>query len=278
MAKYRPHIGKKVKKRLIKEAGNKCANPGCPNIRIAIHHIKEWAIYQTHDEKHMIAVCQSCHDAIHNGNLKIDDETLYRWKGLKRNTEVSNTHLYVEASNEMKLMCGSICFKAPLRTRILRISPKNALGFKIVNDEHIVLDLIITDLNKNEVIKVVENYIKYKYNDSVEYKQRAGKVNVTAPLNSSFITDIICQKVKTIEPSFGEGGVITLLDIEVIKPGLIKIEGIWLENDIGYVITKNALIVIPPNLPKPLAFEGCGEQTVIESTFDVGFGSIFETA
>jgi len=36
-----------LKKLLIEEAGYKCANPGCSNRLIEIHHIKEWSIYHT---------------------------------------------------------------------------------------------------------------------------------------------------------------------------------------------------------------------------------------
>lgn len=62
----------------------KCANPRCNNYRTHIYHIKEWSVYKTHDSEHMIAVCLSCHDGIHYRKLKIDDETIYRWKSIKK--------------------------------------------------------------------------------------------------------------------------------------------------------------------------------------------------
>ena len=66
MTNGRINVDPKVKKRLIQEAGNKCANPGCPVRRTHTHHIRKWAVYQTNDEQEMIAVCPSCHDAIHS--------------------------------------------------------------------------------------------------------------------------------------------------------------------------------------------------------------------
>jgi hypothetical protein len=71
-------VPKSLKAQLIKQAGDKCANPGCSNWRVHLHHIQHWAVYKTHDGKHMIAICPSCHDAVHTSG--IDDEMLYRWK------------------------------------------------------------------------------------------------------------------------------------------------------------------------------------------------------
>jgi hypothetical protein len=64
MAEHRPAIKRGIRKRLLREAGGKCANPGCMNVRAQIHHIMEWYIYGTHDPNHMIAVCPTCHDEI----------------------------------------------------------------------------------------------------------------------------------------------------------------------------------------------------------------------
>jgi hypothetical protein len=69
MAVHRPKVTEEVKNRLRTEARGKCANPGCSNVRAHIHHIREWAVYKTHDDQHMIAVCPACHDAIHHGAL-----------------------------------------------------------------------------------------------------------------------------------------------------------------------------------------------------------------
>ena len=69
----RKRVPNEIKKHLIKESGNKCANPGCSNFLTEFHHIKEWVIYKTHDQKHMIAICPACHDSVSRGNLRIDE-------------------------------------------------------------------------------------------------------------------------------------------------------------------------------------------------------------
>src|SRR5918996_6078095 len=108
MPVHRPDFSNAAKKRLRAEAGHKCANPGCPNRRTHIHHIREWAVYQTHVEQHMIAVCPSCHDAIHHGEIPLDDAVLYRWKSIPRGSGEIRSNIYVEPDRQPKLLLGSI--------------------------------------------------------------------------------------------------------------------------------------------------------------------------
>src|SRR4051794_25788888 len=94
VAAPRPSVPAATKRALVREAGGKCANPGCAGARVHLHHIQAWAVYQTHDGEHMIALCPTCHDAAHGGTLRLDDDTLYRWKQLHRSGARSG-HIYV---------------------------------------------------------------------------------------------------------------------------------------------------------------------------------------
>src|SRR6202000_2926571 len=95
MANTRLAVPIEIRRRLIEEAGGKCANPGCASFRTHLHHIDEWAVYETHDGDDMIAICPTCHDAVHNGPLAIDDATLRRWKEIDRQP-VRRDLIYVE--------------------------------------------------------------------------------------------------------------------------------------------------------------------------------------
>jgi hypothetical protein len=75
MARPVEKVSRQVRKALIREAGNKCANPGCASQRSHIHHI-EYKVYSTNDGKTLIAICPTCHDAIHYGDLAIDDRVV----------------------------------------------------------------------------------------------------------------------------------------------------------------------------------------------------------
>jgi hypothetical protein len=65
------------------------------------------AVYETHDAKHMVAICPTCHDAVHNGPLIIDDQKVYGWKHIKR-SKTQRDHVYVEPGDSPKLLLGTI--------------------------------------------------------------------------------------------------------------------------------------------------------------------------
>jgi HNH endonuclease len=125
MAQHRPNLPPATKEALRAQAGGKCANPGCPAKRTQLHHIRERAIYQSHDKEHLIAVCPSCHDAIHHGVLPIDDETVYRSKSITRVEKAARGHLYVEPSREAKLVLGSIAVTGDAGLVVFELSEGN---------------------------------------------------------------------------------------------------------------------------------------------------------
>ena len=131
MASYNRRVKPKLRKALIEEAGGKCANPGCSAWQTHLHHIKEWAVYKTHDAAHTIAVCPTCHDAIHHGRLKIDDATLYTWKRIKRPAAPKVARISVEPSSELMLRLGSLCLSTSnTSATIFELSNTNRLAFE----------------------------------------------------------------------------------------------------------------------------------------------------
>jgi hypothetical protein len=135
MAIHRPAISNAAKKRLYAEAGHKCANPGCANRRTHIHHIREWAVYQTHDEQHMIAVCPACHDAIHHGAITVEDDVLLGWKLIDRSAPIIRSQIFVEPGAQTKLMLGTIAFVTPKEATILKLSPANRIKFATKDED-----------------------------------------------------------------------------------------------------------------------------------------------
>jgi hypothetical protein len=75
VATHRPKVKPDMKNALLAEAGYQCANPGCERTLVQYHHIREWAVWQTHDAEHMIALSAGCHDEVHRGDLSLDDAT-----------------------------------------------------------------------------------------------------------------------------------------------------------------------------------------------------------
>jgi hypothetical protein len=266
VAKARKNVPRPIKQALLREAGNKCANPGCTNYRAHLHHIMEWAVYETNDQEHMIAICPTCHDAVHYGSLEIADETLYRWKRIKRKP-TKRDHLYVEPSevgSTPKLLLGSIAVTGPTGVVVFELSPTNRLGFRLVDQEIFMTNLSITTLAGREVLRVVDNHVKHTVEHPVRYDRRPGRIRVTTPVDPDFLQPWALDLVRKHEPQYANDGNLPLLDAEVIEPGLVRVQGIWPDRDHPVVITRECLMFIPgQHMREPLSMIGEGADSVL---------------
>ena len=61
MSEPRTAIPAGVKRRVLVEAGHRCAIPTCRYIEVQIHHIIPWAKRQEHKYPNLIALCPNCH-------------------------------------------------------------------------------------------------------------------------------------------------------------------------------------------------------------------------
>jgi hypothetical protein len=264
MVKKRTNIPTSLKEQLRKEAGNKCANPGCNILRTHIHHIKHWAIYSTHDDKHMIAVCPNCHDAIHHGKISLKDETIYKWKQIDCPTNIIRDHLYTTPNITSKVLLGSIAVQAPEGVIIFRLSPNNQLSFQILGKDILLLNLNLSKLSSDEILRVEQNYITHQKDPSVEYKQIPGQIQILVPNNSEYIQDWAKEAVRRYEPEFGTNKQIPIIHIEVIKAGVVRVQGIWIDNGEGIIATLSGLYFVSSDEvspPKSIAFVGNGENS-----------------
>lgn len=242
----------------------KCANPGCSNYQVHIHHIQEWAIYKTHDERHMISICPTCHDEVHFGKLKIDDATIYQWKNIKR-TKNNRDQLFIEPDVDSKLLLGSIAVTGSSGLIVFELSNNNKLGFKLIDDDFFLVNLSILDITNKEIIKIVENHVKYSLNDKIQYERRPGRIRVTTSNTLNFVPVWSLPQMLSMNFTLDKG-VLTLLDIEVFRPGLVKIKGFWVKSNAVVIITDKELAFIRPNIKYPFIIEGEGENTVLQYT------------
>lgn len=263
MAKKRTRIPPELKQELVKEAGMKCANPGCSNYRTHLHHIQEWHVYQTHKKDHMIAVCPSCHDAIHHSNLRIKYETIYYWKGIKR-TQPNKTHLYIEPGNEPKLLLGSVAVAGQSEVSVFDFSSTNQLSFRLIDEDILHINLKLRTIYGLEVIKVIDNHIKYIDNLLLQYEQRPGKFCITAPISEQFIPTWALTRFRHSPTlNYPSNGKFTLLDLEVLEPGLVRVQGVWAEDNFVVIITDDSIIFDTPKRSVPLALCGHGVDSVL---------------
>lgn len=264
MAKKRKKIKPAVKRQIIEEAGNKCANPGCSNWRVHIHHIKHWAIYQSDDPSILIAVCPSCHDAIHHGSLEFSDELLYEWKGIERTEKPNASHVYIEPADSIKLLTGSIALSSKNEgATIFELAENNKLSFRILDGDIALLNLKVSDLNGDEKLKVSDNHVRIHDTTTLSFNQVPGHVKVATTEIESFLSESFVEKMRVQKPEFASNGEIVLLELEVIKPGVVKVCGCWADNEKAVVITEDSLSFIKPELEQPLSMVGEGENSVL---------------
>ncbi len=258
MAEYRPNVPPKIKSALLKECGGKCANPGCANRLTEIHHIKEWCVYKTHAQNHMIAICPSCHDSVTRGGLRIDDETLYRWKSIVRKPQATSTHVYVEPGQELpKLVLGSISVQSTTSFTVFELNENNDLEFCVRGDT-IFLPRLRIGHDTKSLIDVIDGHVMQKDPD-VHFEYRPGKVVVEYAHLYELIPDWALAIISNDAGLSLEEQ--PLLDMEVMRPGVLRVKGVWVRRDFVVVINARQLSFAYPGLVRPLTFMGEGDGT-----------------
>jgi 5-methylcytosine-specific restriction endonuclease McrA len=62
MTQSRESIPAELKRKVLVEAGHRCAIPACRSVvGVDIHHIIPWAKCKKHEYKNLIALCPNCH-------------------------------------------------------------------------------------------------------------------------------------------------------------------------------------------------------------------------
>ena len=272
-------VPRPLKRALIREAGGKCANPGCANSRSHFHHIQDWAVYETHDQKHMIAICPACHDAVHHGELKIDDQTLYQWKGIQR-PGTKQAHIYIEPRQEAKLLLGSVALTGPAGVAF-HFSSTNQLSFRLVNNEILMLNLCITTVSGTEIIRITDGYVSSSAGAPIRFIKRPGHIKVSAPIMSDILPTWALDAMRAAElygePSFASNGELPVLDLEVLEPGLARVQGIWAEKERAVLVTRERLAVIKRGDEAPcVSVTGAGTDTIFKHNGTI-FLSLFPT-
>jgi len=264
MATRRKRISKTQKRQLVQEAGGKCANPGCSRWRTHIHHIQQWSVYKADDSDHMIAVCPSCHDEIHYGG-GINDELLYKWKKIPRNhhTDIAG-HIYVEPSTEIRVLTGSMCVTTDTEAAVFKLSNSNKFTFKVSGDGDIFLaNCTIKDLSGAYLVRAFDNHFKIKRDKIITVDQRTGKIRVTVLDANRYLPAWTLKIMWRALPDFVHNNRTTVFDLEVIRPGVVRLQGVFVADDAVLAITDEKIYVLRPELNGPVAFVGQGEGTEI---------------
>jgi hypothetical protein len=252
-------IKPEMKRSLIAEAGGKCANPGCSNWRVHIHHIKHWAVYRAHEADDMIAVCPSCHDAIHHGALTVADDELYRWKGIKRPNKPNAAHVYVEPAPTLKLLAGNIgLMTGSDRLAVFELSNANHVELRVLDDDILQVSARLEDTRGNEVLRVVENHVRTPPGRDIEFIFQAGHVRITVPATDVYVPAWLTGAMRE-QTFFIKDGRVVALDLKVLEPGVVKIEGVWSAPEGAVVISTEGISFCRPEWEGPKTLVGAPE-------------------
>jgi hypothetical protein len=264
MTSKRPKIKGDVRKTLIREAGGKCANPGCSNTLTEIHHIREWSVYFSHDPEHMIAICPTCHDAVSRGELKITADIAYSWKRISR-TAHTRGYLYVEpAETPPRLVAGTLSLRGTSGLVVFSENPLQRLSFRLNAMDIMSLEATVTSLSGVELARVVDGHFQVMAGSAATLAQRPGQFRITHPLSDQVMPDWALSQMREFEPDFAIDGSPPLLDMEVLSPNVVRVQGIWLAADGGLIITKRAVSFVRRGSLRPISLVGeSAENTVL---------------
>lgn len=91
----RPTIPADLKRKVLVEAGHRCAIPTCRYITVEIHHIVPWETCKVHEYHNLIALCPNCHNRADRG--EIDRKALRIYKASLRYTHDKFSQFEVDA-------------------------------------------------------------------------------------------------------------------------------------------------------------------------------------
>lgn len=96
----RPPIPADIKRRVLVEAGHRCAIPTCRYIETELHHIVPWSQCKAHEYDNLIALCANCHRRADRG--EIDRKALLLYKFNLRFAHDKFSQLEMDVLFEMK--------------------------------------------------------------------------------------------------------------------------------------------------------------------------------
>ncbi len=78
MSQDRQQIPAELRRRVLIEAGHRCAIPTCRHIDVDVHHIIPWEKCKCHEYTNLIALCPNCHRRVHQGEIDRKSLRIYK--------------------------------------------------------------------------------------------------------------------------------------------------------------------------------------------------------
>ena len=123
-------------------------------------------------------------------------------------------------------------------------------------------NLSVSTLGGRNVIKVLDGHVKYFVEDPLRYDRRPGRFRLTAPVDSDFLQPWALDQVRQHEPDYANQERLTVLDVEVVEPGLVRVQGIWPHDVHPVVVTQEHLMFLDRGREAPKSLAGEGADSV----------------
>jgi hypothetical protein len=148
---------------------------------------------------------------------------------------------------------------------IFTLSNHNKFEFRVAGDDDIfVASAIIKDLTGRTLVRATESYFRITQDKSVQIDRRAGLIRVVVLNASTFLPEWVIRKMWRAVPDFVEADRVVAFELEVTRPGVVRLRGAFVANDAALVITKDKIYFLRPEMGGPVALEGEGEETIIQ--------------
>jgi len=177
-------------------------------------------------------------------------------------------HLFVEPGSVPSLLLGSTCYRGDSGVVVFDLSEHLRLSFVVHDDDVMLLALRIADLHGKTLVDVVDGYVKSR-DERIALEHRPGRVSVQpcAPVSVLPAWAKLCLLDEVPTRRVNE---LPLLDLHVLEPGLVRVQGIWMECEKGVVITDDRLAFLHKGRRLPVSIMGEGKESVIQFTGPIG--------
>jgi hypothetical protein len=152
----------------------------------------------------------------------------------------------------------------------------NKFTFRISGDGDIFLaSCAIRDLSGAYLVRAFDNYLKIKQGDMLSVERRIGKITVKVLDAARYLPAWTLKIMWRALPDFVHNNRAVVFDLEVIRPGVVRLKGVFVADDAVLAITKDKVYLLRPELNGPLALVGRGDGTEIRLSGPVTKGVAF---
>jgi hypothetical protein len=166
----------------------------------------------------------------------------------------------------MRCLTGSMSVLADsTNALVFALSNSNHFGFRVEDSDIFLSYCSLRDLSGSYLVKAKSNHFRLLNSDSVRIERRTGRIRVTVLDAAKYLPSWIGVMWRAV-PEFVRNNEVDVLDIEVIRPGVVRLRGVFVASDAVLAITEQKLWVLKPEMNGPIAFVGQGEGTQIKVT------------